>query len=591
MNTCYFKPTFSQITDYCPIISFGSAIRHFVLLKEEQNQEVKDSKGWGHCERGFLALIPIIGNLILLVHDLHHHKKEAKKIQKQRVTHIKNEDIQKFEDERKPECKARSTEQKSFEISESKNEETITNAIELDLYKQAGIQNPREEEYENPVVTRQIEEMMERFERNQKKQQEDVKEEKDTLAVQDQKETDIEGQEWEKEYDPLKAQVAEVLKESQNKIDDAHRELNNAAQKIEHEIRKVEGFQKQRHEDIIKINKELQHQQEEVKKINALISEENKDKEKVQGPLARQNVKKDEKIEVNEEELINQQEAILAEIERNRKVLPKAQIIKDEAQVQEPEKPQKEELQPPPLDVKTKDAHVRSKHLMATVSLCKECGVGILSTVDQPLTSDNDNNEYIRVHYNEKKYEVAQPGEYNVYKNEANNLEIERISDHKHVSPEQLLKNIFGQLSKKENEIPKVKEPVLQEKKKLNIVQKSQKVASYAKAKNLMATITKCSKCNVYDVENYEESLSYSLDGIVFSVEYEEKKYSLDKQGEYNIYKTDDNKLYLDRFSKHAHKKEKEVKDLNISIINSNVSKELKDLAKSIPDIFGRKKH
>ncbi len=65
MNCIKFKPNLSQLPDYIPIISSLAAIRHFVVSKKEN---VNDN--WGPNKRGRFALIPVIGNIILLIHDI-----------------------------------------------------------------------------------------------------------------------------------------------------------------------------------------------------------------------------------------------------------------------------------------------------------------------------------------------------------------------------------------------------------------------------------------------------------------------------------------------------------------------------------------
>lgn len=83
-NINSFKPTPSQIADYCPIISFGAAIHHFGQLGTEKNKTKDD---WGHGERGILALIPIIGNIILLIHDIQKFH-ETKKLSERNIKQI-----------------------------------------------------------------------------------------------------------------------------------------------------------------------------------------------------------------------------------------------------------------------------------------------------------------------------------------------------------------------------------------------------------------------------------------------------------------------------------------------------------------------
>lgn len=82
--------TSNQFPDWCPIISWGSAIHHFVLLKKEGNEKL-DKKEWGHGKRAALALFPIIGNLVLFIYDIHKATSSNEKLKTRRFRFYKKE--------------------------------------------------------------------------------------------------------------------------------------------------------------------------------------------------------------------------------------------------------------------------------------------------------------------------------------------------------------------------------------------------------------------------------------------------------------------------------------------------------------------
>ncbi|MBS4170536.1 hypothetical protein [Neochlamydia sp. AcF95] len=83
--------------DYIPIVSIGSAIAHFAILLfekfstkkngsnaplSERDIQVISSDSWGHGTRGLLDFVPIVGNIILGIHDFCHKNHEVKREQK-----------------------------------------------------------------------------------------------------------------------------------------------------------------------------------------------------------------------------------------------------------------------------------------------------------------------------------------------------------------------------------------------------------------------------------------------------------------------------------------------------------------------------